>query len=180
MLVPTAKRDGVYVAKLVKLWRLSGPRQNSYLSAVYANRERVFRRYQQKYQQSHRRRLDSRRGALCVTLSRRPEQKYLEIWRYTLFSACEPCLARLWLSPSLSPEHTLSWRQRWRYGVGQPMVAPLLANCPQSGTLRAKNLPAPLPSGRMWSRTWYRSGGRACVIAPCDSVAPTRSRSDPD
>jgi len=43
--------------------------------------------------------------------------KLLEIWRQAVISACLPCLVRLQLSPSLSPEHTFSWRRLWRQVV---------------------------------------------------------------
>lgn len=56
-------------------------------------------------------------------MSRRRRQKSLEIWRQVLVSACLPCLAGAWPSPSVSPKYTFSWRQRWRQASERTVFA---------------------------------------------------------
>lgn len=102
-------------AKRSKPWEISGPRQNSYLytgSRLTARRAAI---YQQKYQQTRKDRPWPVQGdAARAHFSCRRKQNSLEIWRQTFGSACQPCLARVWLAPSLSPRHTFSWRYCWR------------------------------------------------------------------
>lgn len=68
---------------------------------------------------------------MCATLSCPRKQKCLEIWRYAVILPCEPCLARLGLSPSLSPKYTFSWRQIWRYTASARCRFGRLANIPR-------------------------------------------------
>lgn len=52
-----------------------GPRQNSYRSVICASQAMILHRYQQKYQQAHRRRLDQSKGAPCANRVVPPGEK---------------------------------------------------------------------------------------------------------
>lgn len=124
----------------------------------------AFRKYQQKYQQAHRSRLDPLKRGVAHKRVMPPEAKILGDLEINIrFGLCSLSSKALVISKSISKVHIFLETTLEIGGRSHGAHAVSWSNAPPSGAFRAKNFPAPpLPGallvGRRLLLSWTRRG----------------------